>query len=271
LQWQQRLQAVSDSAALDAELLLCHCLQKPRSYLRGWPERELPAAVERNFVKLLERREQGEPVAYLLGERGFWTLDLAVSPATLIPRPETELLVEKALALLADNDRAKVLDLGTGTGAIALALASEQPQWQLLACDVEPAAVALAQLNSQQLGLTRVAIIQSSWFDAIEAHDFDLIVSNPPYIDPADPHLSQGDVRFEPRSALVAGNHGMADIECIVSAAGQYLKPAGWLLLEHGYDQGEACRQRLQQAGFSQVFTEQDLAGMDRISGGQVA
>jgi release factor glutamine methyltransferase len=270
LQWRQRLQAVSDSAALDTELLLCHCLQKPRSYLRGWPEAELPARAERDFIQLLERREQGEPVAYLLGERGFWTLDLAVSPATLIPRPETELLVEKALALLAGNDRAKVLDLGTGTGAIALALASEQPQWQLLACDVEPAAVALAQRNSQQLGLSRVEIIQSNWFDAIKQSDFDLIVSNPPYIDPADPHLSQGDVRFEPRSALVAGNHGMADIECIISTAGQYLKSAGWLLLEHGYDQGEACRQCLQQAGFSQVFTEQDLAGKDRISGGQV-
>lgn len=271
LQHRQQLLAVSDSAALDTELLLCHCLKKSRSYLKAWPEADVPAPLERRFMELLGRRRQGEPVAYLLGERGFWTLDLQVSPATLIPRPETELLVEKALALFPASARVRVLDLGTGTGAIALALASERPGWQLLATDVQPEAVALAESNRQRLGLHNVEVRQSSWFESVAATGFDIIVSNPPYIDPDDPHLEQGDVRFEPRSALVAQRQGMADIETIVAAAGAYLNPAGWLLFEHGYDQAAPSQTLLRQAGFSHIFTEQDLAGLDRISGGQYA
>jgi release factor glutamine methyltransferase len=269
LQSKQQLEGISDSAALDVELLLCHCLQKSRSYLRAWPEANIPEDIESQFKQLLQRRQQGEPVAYLLGERGFWTLDLAVSPATLIPRPETELLVEKALSLMADKSSAHVLDLGTGTGAIALALASEQPNWTLTASDVEPSAVTLAESNRQRLDLNNVTVLQSNWFESIAEAQFDLIVSNPPYIDPEDPHLQQGDVRFEPRSALVASNHGLGDIELIVAAAAQYLRASAWLVFEHGYDQGEQSRVLLREAGFTQVFTDKDIAGMDRISGGQ--
>jgi release factor glutamine methyltransferase len=265
----ERLIAVSDTAALDVELLLCHCLQKSRSYLRGWPTAQVPLAAEQQFQQLLQRREQGEPIAYLMGERGFWNLDLAVSPATLIPRPETELLVEKSLQLFSANVAIKVLDLGTGTGAIALALASERSQWHITACDVEPAAVALAEKNRKKYQLDNVLLLQSDWFSAVGTQRYDLIVSNPPYIDATDIHLQQGDVRFEPRSALVSEDQGLAAIKKIVDTAPEFITPAGWLLLEHGYNQAQAVRAILRQAGFDQVFTEQDLAGMDRVSGGQ--
>ncbi|MFA7553757.1 MAG: peptide chain release factor N(5)-glutamine methyltransferase [Spongiibacteraceae bacterium] len=264
-----RLKAVSDSATADIELLLCYCIQKPRSYLRAWPEAVLSPAIEQQFLQLLSRRLQGEPIAYLIGERGFWTLDLQVSPATLIPRPETELLVEIVLSRLQSAVKARVLDLGTGTGAIALALASERADWQLLASDVSEEAVLLAEANRAALGLDNVSIQQSDWFTAIAPGRFDAIVSNPPYIDPQDPHLHRGDIRFEPRSALVADNQGMADIEKIVAKAPNYLADAGWLLFEHGYDQGDKARALLAAAGFQQVFTEQDLAGQDRVSGGR--
>jgi release factor glutamine methyltransferase len=264
-----RLKAVSDSATADIELLLCYCIQKPRSYLRAWPEAVLSPAIEQQFLQLLSRRQQGEPIAYLIGERGFWTLDLQVSPATLIPRPETELLVEIVLSRLQSAVKARVLDLGTGTGAIALALASERADWQLLASDVSEEAVLLAEANRAALGLDNVSIQQSDWFTAIAPGRFDAIVSNPPYIDPQDPHLHRGDIRFEPRSALVADNQGMADIEKIVAKAPNYLADAGWLLFEHGYDQGDKARALLAAAGFQQVFTEQDLAGQDRVSGGR--
>lgn len=270
-----RLQAVSDSAALDTELLLCHCLQKSRAYLRGWSDANVEEDAERRFQQLLARREKGEPVAYLIGMRGFWSLDLQVSPATLIPRPETELLVEKALTLLPQLSIAAVLDLGTGTGAIALALASEQPQWHILGSDVEADAVSLAQrnLHSLRLGgaaMDNVSFVQSDWFAAIEPRAYDLIISNPPYIDPDDPHLQQGDVQFEPRSALVSQDSGLADIKRIVAAAPQYLAAGGWLLLEHGFEQGAAVQSILARQNFIELFTDQDLAGHGRISGGRL-
>ena len=265
---QQRLIAVSDTPKLDVELLLCHCLQKNKSYLRTWPEADVSAEAEAQFESLLKRRQVGEPIAYLMGERGFWTLDLQVSSATLIPRPETELLVEVSLQLLALNPTASVLDLGTGTGAIALALASEQPQWQIEACDQQIDAVNLAKLNQTRCNINNVQIYQSDWFSNVEPQLFDLIVSNPPYIDANDEHLKQGDVRFEPRSALVAGNQGLADIEKIIAQAHAFLNVGGWLLFEHGYQQAHTVRALLQAVGFSQVFTRQDLSGHDRISGG---
>jgi len=265
----KKLQAVSDSAALDIELLLCHCLDKDRSYLRAWPERAVPNEQVEQFLQLLERRINGEPVAYIVGERGFWSLDLKVSPSTLIPRPETELLVEKTLQLMAGTRRARVLDLGTGTGAIALALASEKTEWQIVASDIQPDAVLLAQSNRAKYAFDNVSIVQSSWFQHIGDKSFDIIVSNPPYIDPNDQHLDIGDVRFEPRSALVAENNGLADLEQIIRGAGAYLNSSGWLLLEHGYDQSGAVQTLMQQAGFKQVFTEQDLSGWGRITGGQ--
>ena len=237
----QRLADVSDSASLDSELLLCHCLNKNRTYLRAWSDKVVAADVLARFEGLLARRAGGEPVAYIMGERGFWTLDLQVSPATLIPRPETELLVETVLSLLADRDTAKVIDLGTGTGAIALALASERPNWQLLGCDVQAEAIALAERNRQRYQLANIELVHSSWFSAIEPQRFDAIVSNPPYIDAADPHLHQGDVRFEPRSALVADKQGMADIEHIACASLSFLAPGGYLLFEHGYQQALAA------------------------------
>lgn len=269
LSQRQRLEDVSDSPGLDVELLLCFCLQKERSYFRAWPEAEVTADQQQRFQQLLDRRLNGEPVAYLIGERGFWSLDLAVNSSTLIPRPETELLVEKTLTLLADKNSATVLDLGTGTGAIALALASERSDWLVEACDVQVEAVALAQSNQKKYVLDNVQIFQSDWFESVARDQFDLIVSNPPYIDPDDIHLNTGDVRFEPRSALVAAKKGLADIEKIISQAQAYLNDCGWLVFEHGYDQAAAVRELLVLAGFDQVFTEQDLAGMDRISGGQ--
>ena len=263
------LEPYSDSATLDVELLLSHCLNKPRSYLRAWPEKALTEAELEAFQQLFQRRLAGEPVAYLIGSQGFWTLELAVNSSTLIPRPETELLVETALAYGNDLARAKVLDLGTGSGAIALALASERPAWQLLGCDRQAEAVALAEQNRQHCRLDNARFIESDWFAAIEPQAFDLIVSNPPYIDPVDKHLDEGDVRFEPLSALVADNKGLADIEQIACLAPAYLNSAGGLLLEHGYDQGKAVREILEAAGFSQVKTYQDLAGQDRVTTGR--
>lgn len=257
----------NDSPRLDVELLLCHVLEKPRTYLFTHPEYELNTEQSRLFERLLQRRLGGEPVAYLIGHKGFWTLDLAVSPATLIPRPETELLVEMALALSLPH-QARVLDLGTGTGAIALALASERTQWQITAVDVSVDAVALAECNRRTHKLSNVVVQQSHWFEAVAGQHFDLIVSNPPYIDSEDIHLQQGDVRFEPASALVAADQGLADIRHIVGGAKAFLKKGGWLLLEHGWQQGEVVNQLLQSAGYQCVETVQDLSGHDRVAKG---
>ena len=263
----RQLEGISDSPALDVELLLCHALKKNRSFLRAWPEHRPDSEQEKYFHNLLVRRIAGEPIAYLLGEQEFWTLTLEVSPATLIPRPETELLVEKTLSLLS-AEKHQLLDLGTGTGAVALAVASERPSWQLTACDIEASAIELAKRNRSRCQLGNVELLKSDWFEALANHRFDAIVSNPPYIDSSDPHLQQGDVRFEPRSALVANNNGLADIEKIVQLAPNYLSANGWLLFEHGYQQGEAARDLLRARGFSDIFTDKDLASLDRISGG---
>ncbi|MEP5569583.1 MAG: peptide chain release factor N(5)-glutamine methyltransferase [Halioglobus sp.] len=257
-----------DSPARDVEILLCHCLDKTRTWLYTWPESEVPEAALQHFMQLIQRRYRGEPIAYLTGHREFWSLDLAVAPSTLIPRPETETLVEWALGLPLP-DRAAVLDLGTGTGAIALALASEKPDWQVKGLDVSAEAVQLARDNAITNNLKQVEFAQSNWFTSVDNDSFDLLVSNPPYVEQGDPHLSQGDVRFEPESALVAANAGLADLTTIVESAPDYLHEAGWLLLEHGFDQGPAVREILTQRGFSTVATRQDLAGQDRITGGQ--
>lgn len=258
----------SDTPRLDLELLLAHVLVKDRTWLYTWPEKELTREQVAAFEALLDERKRGRPVAHLLGQREFWGLPLAVDDSTLIPRPDTETLVEAALALDLPED-ARVLDLGTGTGAIALALANEQPRWQVTAVDFSPAAVALAERNRQTLGLANVQIRQSDWFAAVSARDFHLIVSNPPYIDAEDPNLAEGDVRFEPLSALVAGQQGLADIDHLIHAAREHLLPGGWLLLEHGYTQGEAVRALLQQAGYQAVSTHRDFGDNERISGGQ--
>lgn len=255
----------SPSPRLDAELLLAHVLGKPRSFLRTWPEHTPDDAQCAAFAALLARRRAGEPVAYLLGRQGFWSLDLEVSPDTLIPRPDTELLVETALAL-APATPLEVLDLGTGTGAIALALAAERPAWRVTGVDRVEAAVALAERNGRRLGLSNAGFALSQWFSALAGRRFGLIVSNPPYIAAGDRHLGEGDVRFEPASALVAGADGLDDIRQIVAQAPEHLLPGGWLLLEHGYDQAQAVRGLLAAAGFTGVESRRDLGDHERIS-----
>ena len=260
----------SPTAQLDAELLLAFVLEKPRSYLYTWPDKTVTEAQVAAFMTLLERRQRGEPVAYLLGRQGFWTLDLQVAKHTLIPRADTELLVESALQLADASSTLKVLDLGTGTGALALALASERPLWAVTGVDRIESAVALAQNNQRQLQLANVEFLSSHWFSALTAQRYDLIVSNPPYIADNDPHLQQGDVRFEPLSALVSGPDGLDDIRLIIAQAPSYLTANGWLLLEHGFDQASAVRELLQQAGFIDVSSQRDLSGHERISLGRL-
>lgn len=274
--------AGGESPRADADVLLCHLLDCRRSYLMTWPERELDAAQQERLQGWLTRRLAGEPIAHLVGEREFWSLPLKVSPATLIPRPDTEVLVEQALARLppkpASQDQAPcaLLDLGTGTGAIALALKSERPDADVWAVDRMPEAAALARDNSAALGLP-IKVRDGSWFEPLcdpllsQAPRFAMIVSNPPYIDGADPHLNEGDVRFEPRSALVADEQGLADIRLIVAGAPAHLCPGGWLLLEHGWQQGEAVRQLLLQQGFSRVETVCDYGDNERVTLGCLA
>ncbi|QHD03178.1 protein-(glutamine-N5) methyltransferase, release factor-specific [Pseudomonas sp. S04] len=259
----------SPTARLDAELLLAAALGKSRSFLHTWPERIVPSDAALTFAHYLQRRRGGEPVAYILGQQGFWKLDLEVAPHTLIPRPDTELLVEAALELLPATP-AKVLDLGTGSGAIALALASERPAWQVTAVDRVLEAVALAERNRQRLHLHNVTVLSSHWFDALKDHRYSLIISNPPYIAAADPHLIAGDVRFEPASALVAGTDGLDDLRVIIAQAPQHLDAGGWLMLEHGYDQAAAVRDLLLAQDFVEVHSRVDLGGHQRISLGRL-
>ena len=261
----------SPTAQLDAELLLAFVLEKPRSYLYTWPDKTVSEPQAAAFMTLLKRRQQGEPVAYLLGRQGFWTLDLQVAEHTLIPRADTELLVEAALQLADANTALNVLDLGTGTGALALALASERPGWSVTGVDRIESAVTLAQSNQRQLGLSNVQFLPSHWFSALTTQRYDLIVSNPPYIAANDPHLEQGDVRFEPLSALVSGVDGLDDLRLIIAQASSYLTASGWLLLEHGFDQSAAVRALLEQAGFVEVSSQCDLSGHERISLGRLS
>jgi|SRR5690554_730662 len=255
----------SETAKLDAQLLLCHVLNVDRTYLYTWPETVLSEHQVSHYEALLQQRAAGKPIAHLLGYRDFWSFRLKVNDSTLIPRPETELVVEQCLEFSLPTE-AVVLELGTGTGAIALALATEQPQWQFDAVDLQPQAIQLATENRDALGLAQVNIFQSDWFSAVRERRYDLIVSNPPYIDPADPHLTQGDVRFEPRSALVAENQGLADIQRITNEAKEHLKPSGWLVFEHGFTQAEQVRACFLENGFEAITTRQDYAKLDRIT-----
>lgn len=254
---------------VDAELLLLHVLGKPRSWLFAHADDAVIASVAADYATLVERRAAGEPVAYLIGHRGFWTLELEVTPATLIPRPETELLVELALERLPADAPVRMADLGTGSGAIALALASERPQARIIATDASAEALAVAQRNAQRLGVRNVQFAQGDWLAPLQGERFALIVSNPPYIEADDPHLVQGDLRFEPTSALASGDDGLDDIRRIVDDAREVLEPHGWLLFEHGWNQGEAARALLCDAGYAQAFTAQDLEARDRVSGGR--
>ena len=270
LQRAAALAGASDSPRLDTEVLLARAVGRDRTYLYTWPEKQLSDAQWALFNAWFEQRLAGTPLAYIVGEKEFWSLSLKVNNATLIPRPETEHLVERALQLLPATPR-RVADLGTGTGAIALALASERPQWRIFALDKEPVAVELAEQNRRRLGFDNVTVGRSDWlaqFDEAEA--LDMVVSNPPYIDAGDPHLQRGDVRFEPRTALVAAAGGLAAIEKIAQQASLRLRPGGWLLVEHGFQQGARVRQRFGEQGFIETATHRDMAGLERLTEGRL-
>jgi release factor glutamine methyltransferase len=255
----------------DAEYLMAQAVGQSRSWLFAHANDELPADALAQFEQWVTRRERGEPVAYLLGTRGFWRLDLFVTPDTLIPRPETERLVELALDRLPPHAAKLAADLGTGSGAIALALAHERPSLQVLATDVSPAALAVAKRNAIANGLERVQFAQGAWLSALGGRRFDLIVSNPPYIEDRDPHLERGDLRFEPRSALASGSDGLDDLRIIIAGAPAHLVPGGSLLVEHGWNQGERVARLFVAAGFSDVATVQDWEGRDRVTLGRMA
>ncbi len=258
----------ASTARIEVQCLLQNVLHVPRVYLLAHPERSLTDAEFALYDELLQRRLQGEPIAYILGEREFFGLNFKVTPATLIPRPDTELLVELALQRIPRNEQFTILDLGTGSGAIALAIAHACPQAEVMVCDASASALAVAQENARALEISNVSFMQSDWFAALDSQRFSLIVSNPPYIATCDPHLAQGDVRFEPVSALASGADGLNDIRNIISQASAHLLPGGWLLLEHGYDQAEQVKGLLQQGGFEEIFSACDLAGIERVSGG---
>lgn len=265
---EQRLQTISDSARLDSEVLLAFVLKRERSYLLAFPERIPSDTEQQQYQQLLDRRASGEPVAHIIGRREFWSLDLIVNADTLIPRPDTEVLVEFVLERF-DQSPLKLADLGTGTGGIALALASERPLWTITATDQSEKALAIARQNAQNLGLKTVQFMAGHWFDALPDNDYDVIVSNPPYICDNDPHLQQGDVRFEPMSALASGADGLDDIRLLISQAPDYLKNGGWLVLEHGYDQPQAVTDLFKDHGYQHIEQRRDYGGNPRVTAAQ--
>lgn len=272
----------SDSARIDAEIILAFIIEKNRTYLYTWSDRAVSAESESRFRTLIAKRTAGEPVAYLVGLQPFWNFELKVTPATLIPRSETELLVELALERIPQEEALRVVDLGTGTGAIALAIASERPSVEVIATDFSEHALNIARENAESLGLNRVEFRHGSWLGPLlvesqpgqsgQFEQFDLILSNPPYVEPDSPYLQRGDLRFEPDSALIGTDgDGLGDIREIVKHAPAHLKAHGWLLLEHGAEQGSAVRGIFAVVGFDSVETVKDLAGLDRVTMGQIS
>jgi len=257
-----------EDARADAELLLAHLLGRTRAWLYAHGDEGLSPELAGRYAVLLERRGAGEPGAYLVGRREFWSLDLEVTPATLVPRPETELLVELALERLPTGDEARVIDLGTGSGAIALAIARERPRARITAVDASAAALEVAQRNASRLGLAQVRFLRSDWFSAVRDESFDLVLSNPPYLADDDPHLREGSLPFEPAPALASGPDGLEALRAICTSTPARLRAGGWLLFEHGLGQGEAARALLRANGFEHVQTWRDLEGRDRVSGG---
>ncbi|WJG08249.1 peptide chain release factor N(5)-glutamine methyltransferase [Aliiglaciecola sp. LCG003] len=265
LDWAIVQLALGESPRLDARILLSHCTNLSITQLMTWPDKSIDETPEKQFRDLVQQRKVGHPVAHLIGYRDFWTLSLNVTPDTLIPRPETELLIEQALQLDLPRE-ARVLDLGTGTGAIALSLASEQADWQITGADFSAKAVQLAKSNGVKNHLEQVTFLQSNWFEQIPLQSFDLIVSNPPYVESDSPYLAQGDVRFEPASALTSGSTGLDDITQIVKNATSYLSSKGWLMLEHGLGQAPEIAKLFLNSGYQNIFHAEDLNGVTRIS-----
>ncbi|HWP01608.1 MAG TPA: peptide chain release factor N(5)-glutamine methyltransferase [Methylococcus sp.] len=262
-----RLRSCSETPRLDAEVLLAHVLRRDRAHLRAWPERPLGQETRQEFQRLVTRRTWGTPVAYLTGEREFWSRTFAVTEDVLIPRPETETLVELALAAIPDRAPCRILELGTGSGAIAITLALERPRAEVWAVELSGAALAVARRNAKRLGAERIHWLEGSWFEPLpRSLSFDLILSNPPYVDPTDPHLAQGDVRFEPRLALVAPGQGLSALRSIAAGARNALRPHGLLMLEHGADQGEKVREILLAMGYVGICGHRDLSGHPRIA-----
>lgn len=267
LRWAIEQLAHSESPKIDAEILLSHILQKDRSYLYTWDDKRLDDMQQSQYRDLVSQRCSGKPVAHIIGHRDFWSLTLEVNDTTLIPRPDTELLVEQALVFIGDKV-CRVLDLGTGTGAIALAIAKECPNAQVIGVDKIADAVDLANRNKARNQIGNCQFLQSDWFGSIETEKFDVIVSNPPYIDGKDPHLNQGDVRFEPKTALVADNFGLSDLELIVQNALVFLNPNGALMVEHGYDQLHQVAEMFNLCGYTNVTNYVDMGGNPRVTVG---
>jgi len=254
------------SPVLEADLLLSAASGLERTQLIAWPQRSLSAAQQQRFEQLIRRRLAGEPIAYLLGKREFWSLTLQVSPATLIPRPETETLVEQALKALPASAPLRVLDLGTGSGAIAAALARERPHWTLIGIERDAAALSVAACNAKQLQLSNLDLVRGHWSNALGNACVDAMLSNPPYVRADDAHLNQGDLRFEPVTALVSGNDGLDAIRAIIADAPRCLRPGGLLAIEHGWDQAPSLRTLLQARGFEAIETLRDLSGQERVT-----
>ena len=263
-----QLKESSDSPILDAEVLLCFLLQRQRSYLKTWPEQPLTQEQSFQFLSLVAKREHGHPVAYLTGRREFWSREFIVTPDVLIPRPETELLVEICLEMIPCNTMRKLIDLGTGSGIIAITLAAERPELEVTATDLCPAALVVARKNAQRFKIDNLHFYQSHWFDDLTDSIYDIIVSNPPYIAQDDPHLQRGDLRFEPDGALISEQHGLRNIEMIADAARNHLNPGGYLLLEHGFNQREQVQTIFKQYEYKNVRTHTDLSGQPRVTSG---
>lgn len=261
--------SISESAKVDAEFILSFCLEKNFTWLKTWPEKQLEENQQAKFKLLVSRRAKGEPVAYITGSKAFWTLELETNESTLIPRAETEALVELALESIKNITSANVLDLGTGTGAIALSIASERPKDNVVGCDFNAEAVALAKRNAVKNQINNASFIQSDWFKNVPLQEFQLIVSNPPYVAEGDPHLQKGDLVFEPDSALISSGDGLDDIRIIAKESHSYLVDNGILMIEHGFKQGESVREILLENNYHEVETKQDLLGHDRVTLGR--
>ncbi len=265
----KQLSETSDSAQLDAEVLLCHVLNKDRAHLRAWPEKPLSEKQSTEFNHLVERRKSGQPVAYLLEHKEFWSREFTVCPDVLIPRPDTELLIELSLEWLKNKPSPRIIDLGTGSGIIAITLAAERNDAEVYATDLSLQALNIAKQNADRHHTGKIQFIHSDWFKALNSCNFDLIISNPPYIDEKDPHLTEGDVRFEPDSALIAADKGLLDIQSICANARNYLKANGSLMIEHGYQQKSAVEKIFQQYHYQHIQTHYDLAGHPRVTAAQ--